>query len=462
MDGENAMNRAARKRRLFETDGIRGKANAYPMTPEIALRVGKAVAKYFIERNGKTSHRIVIGKDTRRSGYMLENALVSGIVSMGANALLVGPIPTPAIAHLAKSLNCDAGIMLSASHNPAEDNGIKIFSGEGFKLDDKVELEIERLIFSDIDASHITGNLVGGAKRIDDAAGRYIEFVKNSINNQPLDGLKIVLDVANGSAYRIATWVFSELGAEVIVMNDSPDGMNINADCGALHIQGLAGKVRETGADIGIAFDGDADRIAVCDETGKEVDGNALLAIFALDLSAKGKLKNNCVVSTVMANSALTELLGRHGIRTVHTPVGDRYVIGEMRRGTSNFGGEPNGHTVFFDYNTTDDAMVAALQLLAIMKRSGKKVSELASVLRPFPQALVNVKVREKKPFENLPRVKQKIAEAEKSLAGNGKVLVRYSGTEMLASVLVESGSTEKSESLAAGIAEAIKKEIGA
>lgn len=445
--------------KLFGTDGIRGKANFFPMTPEIALKVGMAVAKIFMEKNHKHDCRIVIGKDTRLSGYMLENALTAGILSQGVRVFLVGPIPTPAIAHLAKSLNCDAGIMLTASHNPAEDNGIKIFGSDGFKLSDALEHEIERMVFEN---HFVEGKSIGKAHRIEDAKGRYIEFVKNSIQNFSLSGLKIVLDCANGSAYQAAPWVFSELGAEVVALNDKPDGLNINLDCGALFPEKLAKKVLELKADFGIAFDGDADRAIFVDNNGDIVDGDKIMALCALELKKQNRLNKNTVVATVMSNFGFEASLKEKGIAVLRAQVGDRNVIEEMQKHGLNFGGEQSGHIIFLDYSTTGDGIVAGLQVAKILKQSNKKFSELSKVFETVPQVLINVKVKEKKPFNELKNVSEKVIEIEKKLKGTGRVLVRYSGTENLARVMVEGKNEKDVKKFAEEIAAEIKKQVGA
>ncbi len=449
-------------RNLFGTDGIRGKANVFPMTPETALKVGKAVAQFFMKENGGRKHRIIIGKDTRLSGYMFENALSSGILSMGADVIFVGPMPTPAIAHLVRSMKCDAGIMLSASHNPAQDNGIKIFSDKGFKLSDTIEMNLEKIIEKDgFGNKAVTGNKIGMAKRIEDARGRYIEFLKNTIANNPLDGLKIVLDCANGAAYHIAPAVFSELGAEVISINCKPNGMNINDGCGAMYPEAVSKAVRENKADLGLSFDGDADRVLVVDEEGNTVDGNVLIAIVALYMKKHGKLKNDLVVVNEMANAAFLKLMEQEGIKAVVTPVGDRYIVDGVIKEGAVLGGEPNGHMLFFEHSTTDDGILAGLQLANILKQSGKKISSLASIFKPVPQILVNFKVKKKKPLEKMSKVQSAIASAGKELGTTGKVLVRYSGTEKIARVMVEGKDAVKIEKLANSIAREIKKEVG-
>ncbi len=448
-----------KKEKVFGTDGIRGKANEYPMTPEMALRVGKAVALHFREKNGKKTHQIVIGKDTRLSGYMLETALTSGIVSMGADTFLVGPMPTPAISHLAKSMNCDAGIVISASHNPSEDNGIKLFGADGYKLREEEEKEIEKLVLSET-APKAAGHSIGKAHRLNDAAGRYIEFAKNSIKSFSLAGLKIVLDCANGAAYSIAPRVFSELGAETIVLNDKPDGKNINQECGALHPEAIQKAVKENSADFGIAFDGDADRLIVCDEKSKIIDGDELLAIFASELKKNGRLKTGKVVGTVMGNLGLEKALEKMGISLIKTKVGDKFVIEEMRKGGHELGGEQSGHIIFREFSATGDGIVCGLRLARILKESGKKASGL-SFVKKFPQCLENVEVSEKRPLEKMPGVQGEIKKAKKALGKNGRVLVRYSGTENKARVMVEAMKKEQVESFTKSIAAAIKKEIG-
>ena len=444
--------------KVFGTDGIRGKANVWPMTPEIALRVGKAVALFFREKNGKQKHKIVIGKDTRLSGYMLETALTSGIVSMGVDVLLVGPMPTPAISHSTKSMNCDAGIVISASHNPAKDNGIKLFDSNGFKLNEATEQEIEKLILSEKLESD--SDEIGKATRIDDAKGRYVEFIKDSIDNLPLNGLKIVLDCANGAGYHIAPDVFSELGAETIVLNNKPDGKNINLECGAMHPEVIMKSVKENRADFGVALDGDADRLIVCDENSALVDGDAIIAIFARDLKEKGKLESGKVVGTVMSNLGLIKSLEKIGIELIPTKVGDKFVIEEMRKQSLELGGEQSGHIIFREFSSTGDGILCAVQLARVAKETGKKLSELASIVETFPQKLVNVEVREKKPLMEIPSVKKAVEEAEKELEGKGRILVRYSGTENKARVMVEAESADLL-SLTDKVAEAIESELG-
>jgi len=447
--------------KIFGTDGIRGKANVYPMTPEMALRVGKAVALYFKEKNNRKKHSIVIGKDTRLSGYMLETALTSGIVSMGVDVFLVGPMPTPAISHLTKSLNCDAGIVISASHNPSEDNGIKIFNTRGFKLAEEAELAIERMILSRELKPVAQSHAIGKAHRVNDARGRYIEFAKNSIENTRLNGLKIVIDCANGAAYHIAPQVFSELGAETIVLNNKPDGFNINRNCGALHPSAMREAVKKERADIGIALDGDADRLIVCDENGRIVDGDALLAIFAKYLLEKEMLPSKKVVVTVMSNLGLHKAMEELGIKVVVADVGDKHVIDEMQKNNCELGGEQSGHIIFSHYSATGDGIISALQLARILAETGKSLSSLPPFLERFPQELVSVKVKEKKPLEKMPLAVKEIESAKMKLGENGRVIVRYSGTENKARVMVEGKNKNTVKKLAEGIALAIRKETG-
>ncbi|MCP4251892.1 MAG: phosphoglucosamine mutase, partial [Candidatus Scalindua sp.] len=439
-----------------------GVANAYPMTPEVVLNVGKAVAHVFKERSGKAKPKFVIGKDTRLSGYMLENALTSGIVSVGADVFLVGTTPTPAIAHLTKSLNADAGIVLSASHNPAEDNGIKIFSEDGYKLPDNVEEEIEKYILSEeVVTEHIKGDLIGKVYRIDDAKGRYIEFAKASVNSMSLKGLRIVLDCANGAAYNTAPHILSELGADVIVLNSRPDGLNINLDCGATHPEKMMEVVKEEKAHIGIALDGDADRVIVCDEKGRSVDGDHIIAICAIEMKESGTLKKNHVVVTIMANKGFDIAMEKKKIKVIKTNVGDRYVVDEMRKKGYVLGGEQSGHILFSDHTTTGDGIISALQLLRVMKESGKKLSKLAECMKSLPQVLVNVFVKEKKDINKL-KVNKDIKNAESQLGNKGRVLVRYSGTQNLCRIMIEGENKREIQKMANDIAKVMKKEIGA
>jgi phosphoglucosamine mutase len=449
-------------RRLFGTDGIRGTANVYPMTGELMLQLGRAVA-YLIKR-GNHRHRVVIGKDTRLSGYMLETALASGICSMGVDVLLCGPLPTPAISNLTLSMRADAGAVISASHNPYGDNGIKFFSADGFKLPDEVEAEIEDLIAND-KLHHLrpTATSIGKAYRIDDAPGRYIVYVKNTFpRHLTLEGLTIVVDCAHGAAYRVAPAVLEELGARVIVIGNQPDGKNINRAVGALHPETMCKTVKKTGANLGIALDGDADRLVVCDEHGKLVDGDSVMAVCALDLIRRRALPKKTLVATVMSNLGLDQCLERAGGKVVRTRVGDRYVLEEMRRGGYSFGGEQSGHLIFLDHATTGDGTVAALALLSVMMESGKPISELARCMDVFPQAQLGVVVKSKPELGSLAGVMRAIKDVERKLSGKGRVLVRYSGTEPKVRVLVEGPEQKTIDGYAAEIASELKKAIGA
>lgn len=450
-------------KKLFGTDGVRGVANVHPMTTEMAMQLGRAAA-YIFKSSGPRRHRIVIGKDTRLSGYMLESALVAGICSMGVDVLLVGPLPTPGIANITKSMRADAGVVISASHNAFQDNGIKFFSADGFKLPDEIELKIEKLIDSKkIDSLRPTATEVGKAFRIDDAAGRYIVFLKNSFPaDLDLSGLKIVLDCANGAAYKVAPAVFEELGAEVIALGVKPNGSNINAGCGSLHPEVISEAVKSHRADIGIALDGDADRVIVCDEFGNEVNGDQIMAICATDMLASKTLKKKTLVATVMSNMGLDIALRRAGGKIIKTAVGDRYVVEEMRKGGYNLGGEQSGHLIFLDNNTTGDGVLAALQLLAVMRRREKPLSELAGVMIPLPQVLVNVRVKERKDIMTLPSVAKAIRDVEQKLGDEGRVLIRYSGTEPLLRIMLEGQDKYEITTWANEIGDLVKQQIGA
>src|SRR5512137_377938 len=458
-------NGAGAERKLFGTDGVRGLANVHPITAEVALQLGRALA--WKVRSGDHRHRIVIGKDTRLSGYMLETAIAAGICSMGVDVLLCGPLPTPGIAFITHSMRADAGVVISASHNPYQDNGIKFFDRTGFKLPDDEELEIERLVLggsatsSDFHGLRPTAELIGKAKRIDDAIGRYVVFLKSLFpRDLTLDGMTIVVDCANGAAYHTAPAVFEELGARVVPLHVDPDGRNINDRCGAMHPEGMAAKVREIGADLGIALDGDADRVIVADENGQVVDGDAIMAIVARDLLRHGRLAKETVVATVMSNVGLERSMAEVGGAVVRTSVGDRYVVEEMRRSGYNFGGEQSGHLVFLDHVTTGDGVCAALNLLAVMIRTGMKLSELAGCFIPSPQVQVNVPVREKRPLESLAGVSAAIADVERILGDEGRVLVRFSGTENKARVLVEGPDAAAIQGHAERIADALRREL--
>ncbi|QRK05730.1 phosphoglucosamine mutase [Archangium violaceum] len=446
--------------RLFGTDGVRGVANVYPMTAEVAMQLGRALAHLI--RNGPHRHRVIIGKDTRLSGYMLEQALAAGIISMGVDVDLVGPLPTPGIANLTTSMRADAGAVISASHNPYQDNGIKFFWRDGFKLPDETEAKIEELVASGaIDSIRPTATKIGRAFRLEDARGRYIVFLKTTFPRElTLEGLTVVVDCANGAAYKTAPAVLEELGAKVIALGVQPDGKNINNKCGALYPENLARAVVKHGANVGIALDGDADRLIVVDEKGKVVDGDAIMAICTGELVTRKELKKKTLVSTVMSNIGLERAVSRWGVKVVRTKVGDRYVVEEMRKNGYNIGGEQSGHLLFLDQTTTGDGTLAALQLLAVMCRQQKPVSELASIFEPVPQTLVNVVVKQKRELGELPTVMRAIQDVEKKLGKEGRVLVRFSGTEPKARVLIEGTDAARNEQYAREIAEALTKAL--
>lgn len=448
-------------KRLFGTDGVRGVANNEPLTAEMALKLGRAIAHVF--KRDERRHRIVIGKDTRLSGYMLESAMVAGICSMGVDAVLIGPLPTPGIAFITRSLRADAGVMLSASHNTYEDNGIKFFSNDGYKLPDKLEDEMERLVVNaELDHIRPTATGIGKAYRIDDAIGRYVEFVKGSFpKGMTLDGMKIVLDCANGAAYKVGPWVMRELGAEVIVYGDEPDGTNINLKCGTMHPEVIRKGVIDHRADVGIALDGDGDRVIFADEEARVVDGDYITAICGIDMLREGQLRNNVLVGTVMSNWGLEKAVRDAGGKFVRAQVGDRYVIEEMVNHDANLGGEQSGHIIFRDYSTTGDGLISALQLLKIMRITGKPLSKLCKVLEKVPQVLINVRVREKTPLESVPSIQAVIMTAREKLAEKGRILVRYSGTEPIARVMVEGYDQDVIDELAMAVSEEIRKELG-
>jgi len=448
-------------RKLFGTDGVRGVANQDPMTSEMALRIGRAAAYVF--RDSSRRHRIVIGKDTRLSGYMIESALTSGLCSIGVDVLLVGPVPTPGIAFLTRSLRADAGVVISASHNPYEDNGIKFFGRDGFKLPDEVEKKMEDLIFSGaIDSIRPTAAEIGKAFRIDDAIGRYNEFVKSSIpRGMDLSGLRVVVDSANGAAYKIGPRILIELGADVISLYDEPNGMNINQGCGSLYPEVVSRAVIANSAQIGIAFDGDADRVMLCDEKGAVIDGDAVMAVCALQMMKEGRLRKKTLVATVMSNLGLEIALQKAGGKLVRAPVGDRYVMEKMLEGGYNLGGEQSGHVIFLDHNTTGDGLISALQVLAIMKQTGKPLSELSACMKTYPQTLVNVKVKERRDLMSIPEIAQRMAEVEKKLGGSGRLLVRYSGTEPKVRVMIEGEDERGIKTLAEDLAGIIKEMLG-
>lgn len=453
------------KRQLFGTDGIRGVANQYPMTAELAVRLGQAIAYHFRNQSSERrpfGHRtrIVIGKDTRVSGYLFESGLAAGITSMGADVQLVGPLPTPGISFVTTGMRADAGIVISASHNPYQDNGIKIFGSDGFKLPDAEELAIESLVLGEHPPR--PGQKVGKASRLDDATGRYVVFLKNTFPRElTLEGVRIVVDCAHGAAYKAAPAVFRELGAEVFTIGDDPDGYNINLDCGSLYPHNAARRVRETRADIGISLDGDADRAILIDEKGEVVDGDGILALTAIHQAELGRLAKNTLVSTVMSNVGLEVALKSHGIDLVRTAVGDRYVVEEMRRSGFNLGGEQSGHLVFLDHSTTGDGLLAALQVLAVMQQKQRRLSELASVMRPFPQVLINIDVREKPPLDQLEDFQALVRQIEEKLEDSGRVLARYSGTESKARIMVEGPEDEMVHAYANELSQSLRSLIG-
>ncbi|MFQ5682232.1 MAG: phosphoglucosamine mutase [Candidatus Binatia bacterium] len=473
------------KRHLFGTDGVRGVANLEPMTSEMALKLGRAVADVLHETfprstgrtgekrassssnsregSGKHRHKILIGKDTRLSGYMLETALASGICSKGADVLLVGPLPTPGVAFLTRSMRADAGVVISASHNSYEDNGIKFFSYNGFKLPDGVEARMEEMILhGETERNKPTASAIGKAFRISDAVGRYIVYLKNTFpRHLTLEGLKIVVDCGYGACYRVAPEVLSELGAEVIPIGVHPDGENINQDCGSLYPETARQALLEHHADLALSLDGDGDRAIFIDEEGEVLDGDQALVICAKEMQEHGTLKGETVVATVMSNLGLDLALHGMGIKVVRTAVGDRYVVEEMLRRGHNLGGEQSGHIIFLDHNTTGDGCITGLQLLAIMVEKGMRLGELKKVMTKLPQILLNVRVKEKRDLSRLPRLSRKIAAIEKELSGHGRILVRYSGTEPLARVMLEGESEDRIHAMAQEVAEEIRSQLG-
>src|SRR5213592_4171907 len=456
-------------RKIFGTDGVRGTANIEPVTAETALRLGRAAGHVFkniaLQSRGRGRHKIVIGKDTRLSGYMLENALSSGILSMGVDVLFIGPLPTPGVAYVTRSLRADAGIVITASHNPYDDNGIKFFRSDGYKLDDNIEGQIEQLVFSgEIENIRPTAEAIGKAVRIEDALGRYIEYAKSSFpRGMSLEGMRIVVDCANGAAYKSTPCVLRELGAEIFVYGNQPDGMNINKDCGSMHPQQMCQKVWEHRAHLGISHDGDADRVLFCDEAGQLIDGDDVMAICGLEMLAQGTLQDKTLVATVMSNAGLNAVIKEAGGGVVHTAVGDKNVIDEMLRGGFNLGGEQSGHMIFRDYSTTGDGLVSALQILRIMKAKDQPLSRLARCWTRYPQLITNIRVREKTPFEQLDGVTQLVCQAEADLkSAGGRVLLRYSGTEPKARLLIEGRDSAVLEKWTQKIVDTIKKQVGA
>jgi phosphoglucosamine mutase len=443
----------------FGTDGIRGRANGV-ITPDLALRVGQAAGLVFLR--GEHRHRVLIGKDTRLSGYMIETALIAGFTSVGIDVFQTGPMPTPAVAMLTRSMRCDAGVMISASHNPFDDNGIKLFGPDGYKLSDEIENEIEKLMDADLGARLAKAAALGRAKRIDGVQDRYIEFAKRTLaRNLSLEGMRIVVDCANGAAYRVAPEGLWELGAEVFPIGVEPDGFNINRDCGSTAPEALAAKVREMRADIGIALDGDADRVVLVDEKGRLIDGDQLLAVVAESFRDDGRLARPGIVGTVMSNLGLERHLASCGIEIVRTPVGDRYVLERMRADGYNVGGEQSGHIILSDYTTTGDGFVAALQVLAVVQKSGKPVSQVCHRFEPLPQILKNVRCKSVKPLEEA-GVKRAIASAQKRLDGQGRLVVRSSGTEPVIRVMGEGEDRALIEAVVDDVVDALSKSAAA
>lgn len=454
--------------KLFGTDGVRGVANIEPVTAETALKLGRASAHVFRQRmpqpRGHGRHKIVIGKDTRLSGYMLENAISAGILSMGVDVLLIGPLPTPGVAYITRSLRADAGIVLTASHNPYEDNGIKFFRDDGYKLDDAIESEIEHLVFSgEIETIRPTAGQIGKAYRIDDALGRYVECVKAAFpKGMTLDGLRIVLDTGNGATYKSSPCVLSELGARITVLNNTPNGTNINLECGSTYPDVICQAVRRHNADIGIAHDGDGDRVQLCDEQGNLVDGDDILAITGMDWLKRGELKKNTLVATVMSNLGLDHSIEQAGGRVIRTQVGDRYVIEAMCRDGLNVGGEQSGHMIFRDFSTTGDGIVSALQVLRIMMDTGKPLSQLRQRVTKYPQVVVSLRVRAKPAWETMPKVMALVKQTEIELGTRGRVLLRYSGTEPKARLLIEGPEQALIEARSRSIMDCLRNQIGA
>jgi phosphoglucosamine mutase len=447
--------------KLFGTDGMRGKVNNYPITPEIALRVGMAAA-IVLKKKHHGRNMVLIGKDTRLSGYMIESALTAGICSMGMNVTLVGPLPTPGIAFLTRALRIDAGVVISASHNPFYDNGIKFFSYNGFKLPDNIEARIEAMVKDDgLERYRANGEHVGKAFRLDDATGRYIEYIKSTLRKGiTFEGMKVVVDCANGSAYKTTPWLLRELGAVVISIHDQPNGTNINDNCGSLHTEDLVRAVLKNKADIGIAHDGDADRVLLCDEKGRLVDGDQIMGMCAVEMHAQGDLRRNTVVATVMSNIGLEIFLKKHGLSLIRTKVGDRYVVEKMLTDDYNFGGEQSGHIIFLDHSTTGDGPITAVQVLDLMKARNLPLSKLASPIKLFPQVLINVEIEKRQDIRSFPAIERAVQQAEETLAGKGRVLVRPSGTEPKIRVMLEGESLKTINRLGRNIAKVIKEKM--
>ncbi|MGB5217092.1 MAG: phosphoglucosamine mutase [Smithella sp.] len=447
--------------KLFGTDGIRGEANRYPMNAETAFKVGQTIAHLFRRNSHRT--RVVIGKDTRISGYMLESSLEAGITSMGGDPYLVGVLPTPGIAFITQSMRADAGIVISASHNPYQDNGLKIFNADGFKLTDEQEHKIEAMILGDkLNALLPKAKDMGKASRIHDIHGRYIDFLKNTFpRNLLMEGMKIVMDTSNGATYRIAPEVFGELGADYDVIHNTPNGLNINDHCGSQHTQDLKNVVIKNGAAIGLAFDGDGDRLITVDERGNELTGDQLLIICANILKKEGRLKNDLLVSTVMSNLGLRVACKKYGFKHHASSIGDRYVLADMLRLGAIIGGEDAGHMIFLEHHKTGDGIIAAMQVIAAMLKEGKPLSELASMMDVFPQKLINIDVKSKPDIDKVPKIVEAIRQAEKDLGEEGRVLVRYSGTQNMCRVMVEGPSQEITDKYCRQIADVVKSEIG-
>jgi phosphoglucosamine mutase len=446
--------------KLFGTDGIRGKVNSRQMNPETVLKVGLAVGRVLRKEHGR--NMVLIGKDTRLSGYLIESALTSGICSMGMDVTLVGPMPTPGVAFLTRALRIDAGIVISASHNPFEDNGIKIFSQDGFKLPDEIENQIEELVQGDsIFKNRPDGEGIGKAHRLEDATGRYMEHIKSTVpEGFTLEGLKVVVDCANGAAYKLTPHLLEELGAEVMAINIEPDGININRDCGSLHMEGLSEEVRKQGADAGIAHDGDADRTLFCDEKGDIVDGDQIMGACAVWMKGVGRLTGDALVATVMSNLGLENYLKGKGIELLRTKVGDRFVTDEMRKGGYNLGGEQSGHIIFLDYNTTGDGPITALQVLHLMKTTGRSLSSLAGEIDLYPQVLINVPVKKRRGWSSHTEIQDEIGRAEQEMGETGRVLVRPSGTEKKIRVMLEGEDGALVKRLAKKIADTVKAKM--
>ncbi len=447
--------------KMFGTDGIRGLANKKPMTVDIAARLGSAIAIHSLKRSSR-HHKILVGKDTRISSCMLEAALTAGICSRGSDALLVGTMPTPGIAFLTGNMRCDAGVVISASHNPFADNGIKFFSADGFKLSDQDEANIERLVSShNFEADNPTGTAIGRAIPMDDALGRYVVFVKNTLPRDfDLSGIRIVLDCANGAGHRAAPVVFEELGARVLTIGANPNGCNINHECGSLYPEFMCGEIKTRGADVGVALDGDADRVIFADEKGDEVDGDQIMGLIAWDMIRRKELKANTLVATVMSNMGLEAAIKDMGGRLVRTPVGDRYVVERMRQHDYNFGGEQSGHLIFLDHNTTGDGIMAALQVMRVLQDTGKPLSTLAKKIRKFPQILKNVEVKSRKNLDEIADVRKTMDEAKSILGDSGRLLVRYSGTQLLCRIMAEGEDRDLVNKAVEMVADAVSRNL--